>query len=1345
MALDLRWFFREQEVSDFGIDAHVEKFNLTQGSGGNEVEDPTGQLLALQIKGGPHYFREASENGWWFRFGGKKHRYWMNHALPVIVVLVDIESKTAYWQEVGPRTVKTAGKGYKLEVPRSHDLSQADPAWSELASGLERAAHNRFDYSLSVLPPATRRLLEHRVDEEKADAALLAMHLAQGRLNGHGTVTSLQAARPAWLNRAGAWGWAAIGNYASSHELHREAGMAYAEAAELTEAGRRGVLLAAAATHIHRFDPDRARTLLAQADAEAELGRATENTTLAADRVIRAAARSLLAQPEGHASRVRGATLAELAYSGSVGTVQWALDPVLTAGGPDVDASAPAQRVLALHAEARNDFDAAVHHALAAIRLEPYSSSTKLLACRLYMTRSTEPTSHAGDVRSAVELYEAAIADRAPWSGPTREVRLDLAQALMSAGRLEEVIKLTLPVPFGTAHESDLQSECVRLGVHAAAVRGRSDTVEQATRFLGSEPADLLLQVALGTLVLPSQDVTELRLRVVDDALAKERWDEALRTALPLLRDGVDIQDRLTSLAQKGIVDDIVVELGSALLLAHHDLDSAIPKLRELAKVWNPAGQSFLALLKSAGRLREAASAAENLHQLTGNEQYLLERADVLVELSLDLQRSFETDIASTEQRTGETGEAGETAEAGEPGEPGETEDESGPENEQQAEQETELESAVAEATEACRDALAVSWLHPHDRGRLLTFLGSRAADSGDWVSAEKHTRGVLDLFEIPGDGNVWRNVVCLLNLGRYREAARTIRTYRPTARNLEEAGAWLQAHSTARWSHSLALEAWALSERFDDPRFSTAVAGQILTNTRGSGLEPDEESGDESGGQPGDESGDDSGDHDDVEDEQLRRRRELAQEMVPGELHRRALELIARISEEHPDATGVQVLRGDSTEDLIEVLVEELQRHAEFDSALEDLAHRALVGQMPIGMLAGLLGRSHATLVIQRGLGVLPASSPDDDEHYAEVEVAAAFFNRTVVVDAATVVTLAGLADSALLTGRFASLAVAPATMHDLNSAYFDVRGLAGSPGSIRWDPNRRTIATTNLSEDEYVRIFRRAEQVQAFADRLNVLTKPNRRALLAGLADDERGDSWVDALEVAHHHDVAVYSDDLSLRRLARSLDVPAFGTPALVDAIRDASLEAIPRGGGERIVAVLEQHSQLNRALVRDYLVDLVITEEELLELAEEEGWGLGAAASTVARPKWWIEHPEGIRTVFQILRHAAAAGADQAAVWQWAAMRGVASAAEPNVATRLLALLAFRGFSEDPTDEERALGLLRARDVARSLGVPDPTAAIALVTEEVEGSELGAATNEVVARVIALADRIYAESS
>ena len=58
--LSMKWLFRRQLESDFGIDAQVEVVD--------EEGKPTGQLVALQIKSGPSYFKKRGDD---YVFRGK--------------------------------------------------------------------------------------------------------------------------------------------------------------------------------------------------------------------------------------------------------------------------------------------------------------------------------------------------------------------------------------------------------------------------------------------------------------------------------------------------------------------------------------------------------------------------------------------------------------------------------------------------------------------------------------------------------------------------------------------------------------------------------------------------------------------------------------------------------------------------------------------------------------------------------------------------------------------------------------------------------------------------------------------------------------------------------------------------------------------------------------------------------------------------------------------------------------------------------------------------------------------------------------------------------------------------
>src|SRR6185503_15936166 len=107
--------FRTQESNDRGIDAHVELVK-------QDTHEPMGEIVALQVKGGPSYFNEVTGTGVTFRGSVEHLDYWLNHCLPVFLVLVEVATRKAYWQEITDRTVERLPKGWKVEVPFTNEL-----------------------------------------------------------------------------------------------------------------------------------------------------------------------------------------------------------------------------------------------------------------------------------------------------------------------------------------------------------------------------------------------------------------------------------------------------------------------------------------------------------------------------------------------------------------------------------------------------------------------------------------------------------------------------------------------------------------------------------------------------------------------------------------------------------------------------------------------------------------------------------------------------------------------------------------------------------------------------------------------------------------------------------------------------------------------------------------------------------------------------------------------------------------------------------------------------------------------------------------------------------------------
>ena len=120
--IQVGWIYRQQSEGDYGIDAQFEaKLN------GN----PSGRLIAAQIKYGESYVSEHDNH---FVFYGKyKHLlYWLNHALPVIIVYVEYKEiqnhpvYTCYWVEVKKEKIKTLADSWKIKIPKTQILNSSN-------------------------------------------------------------------------------------------------------------------------------------------------------------------------------------------------------------------------------------------------------------------------------------------------------------------------------------------------------------------------------------------------------------------------------------------------------------------------------------------------------------------------------------------------------------------------------------------------------------------------------------------------------------------------------------------------------------------------------------------------------------------------------------------------------------------------------------------------------------------------------------------------------------------------------------------------------------------------------------------------------------------------------------------------------------------------------------------------------------------------------------------------------------------------------------------------------------------------------------------------------------------
>lgn len=107
------WIPRTILQSDVGLDMEIEI-----------AEDgiPTGQLIGVQIKTGASYFKEVSEGNIIFRGSTTHLEYWLNHTLPVLIILHNNATNQTIWQNITEKTVLRTAKSFKVLLPLTNEL-----------------------------------------------------------------------------------------------------------------------------------------------------------------------------------------------------------------------------------------------------------------------------------------------------------------------------------------------------------------------------------------------------------------------------------------------------------------------------------------------------------------------------------------------------------------------------------------------------------------------------------------------------------------------------------------------------------------------------------------------------------------------------------------------------------------------------------------------------------------------------------------------------------------------------------------------------------------------------------------------------------------------------------------------------------------------------------------------------------------------------------------------------------------------------------------------------------------------------------------------------------------------
>ena len=125
--LKIGFAFREQPISDYGIDAIVEL---------KEEDYYSGKLIAIQIKSGTSFFREKSNNSIIFRGKIKHYSYWANYTIPVIIVLYDPDTDKCVWGLFDKNKTQNTGKTWKMEIPINQEIGLSKQEFTRITNNI---------------------------------------------------------------------------------------------------------------------------------------------------------------------------------------------------------------------------------------------------------------------------------------------------------------------------------------------------------------------------------------------------------------------------------------------------------------------------------------------------------------------------------------------------------------------------------------------------------------------------------------------------------------------------------------------------------------------------------------------------------------------------------------------------------------------------------------------------------------------------------------------------------------------------------------------------------------------------------------------------------------------------------------------------------------------------------------------------------------------------------------------------------------------------------------------------------------------------------------------------------
>ncbi|MEU4243150.1 DUF4365 domain-containing protein [Actinoplanes sp. NPDC026619] len=516
-------------------------------------------------------------------------------------------------------------------------------------------------------------------------------------------------------------------------------------------------------------------------------------------------------------------------------------------------------------------------------------------------------------------------------------------------------------------------------------------------------------------------------------------------------------------------------------------------------------------------------------------------------------------------------------------------------------------------ATELLSRADLPANLRHRIRCRLIDAHGVHC----DWLKAEKLARSglseVQDLLQsrglsasetvesprpAPGDLHTWLSyyswavIVSLIHRGQIDDAFVMLERLDPVAITAVEIATWGDLHQAHGWTPETAERALAVAGGDDVPIFVAAPILFSLQQFCRAGRDRTRV---------------------DVTDDSVSTA--TVSEQLARQIERAWADLVGL----HP--AMARALESDGGSGFAEQVRALLLPHAiKFDQARE--AVRA--GRLPLGVLSAATGEPYVLSLVRRAAGMITAITANDGQHSQEIETCRSALDGAIVIEGSALYLASATTQLwAVAKDAFAEILIPEPAAHDVVLGHrFVAEGAAAGArpggGNSPSAPLADALPMQELHEAEkLLHDSKQCRPVVVVADTGGLGVALNTRTI----------NPWLAPIAVAIEHDIALFSDDVYLRRLAGYFGARTFGSLALIEVLLEA----------ERIN--VQAATDMIENFFRLRVVDLPNAWPLAARIAQVEGAGAPPILTNLARTSFWqdIGQANFIGALFQLLEH------------------------------------------------------------------------------------------------------------